>query len=493
MSLPRDQLVAWLRHRDPREPIRTVETNTSILAFQGDRVYKLKKPVRFPFIDLSTEARRLKNCEQEVALNQRLAPDIYLGVEPLTADGAVIDHVVVMRRLSDTSRLASLLANGNDVTGCVEALAAQLAQFHAGAPTGGAVDHAATRDAVARLWNRAFEECTPFVGTVLSEKTAGQVVTLVQKYLAGREKLFAERIDAGRARDGHGDLLADDIFCLPDGPRVLDCLEFDERLRYSDVLADVAFLAMDLERLGHREIARHFLDTYRALAREDWRRSLEDFYIAYRAHVRAKIAAIADDEERAQSLLGLALDHLRAGRVRVVLVGGPPATGKSTLARAIADRTGYSLLQSDAIRKARAGLAPTSNARRPLDQGVYSSASTARTYEELTRQARKLVERGTSVVLDATWSDPAWREEASRMARETSSDVIALRCQVPIDVAVGRAMRRSARGLTESDADASLTAQLTERFSAWPEATVLDATLTEEQVLAIAFAAVGPF
>ena len=141
---------------------------------------------------------------------------------------------------------------------------------------------------------------------------------------------------AGRARDGHGDLLADDIFLLDDGPRVLDCLEFDDALRLDDVLADVAFLAMDLERLGRPDLAERFLAAYRAASGDTWPSSLAHHHIAYRAQVRAKVSAIRaeqgvpDSADKAQALLRLALAHLEAGRVRLVLVGGLPGTGKST-------------------------------------------------------------------------------------------------------------------------------------------------------------------
>ena len=287
LDTPREQLLAWLDAREPSAPVTTVETHISILAFQGDRVYKLKKAVRFAFIDLSTRERRLEDCEREVALNRRLAPDVYLGVEAVTGhDGDVVDHVVVMQRMPDGARLSSRV-DGSDATTCIDALAKVMARFHAAAPTGGAIDAAATRDAVAALWDRELDE---YPGP------SPEIATAVRRYLAGREALFDARLAAGRARDGHGDLLADDVFCLPDGPRVLDCLEFDDRLRFGDVLADVAFLAMDLERLGRADLAARFLDRYREAAADAWPPSLEHFYIAYRAHVRAKVAAMSGDD-----------------------------------------------------------------------------------------------------------------------------------------------------------------------------------------------------
>src|SRR5207248_5092618 len=166
-----------------------------------------------------------------------------------------------------------------------------------------------------------------------------------------------QRIALGAVRDGHGDLQAEDIFCLDDGPRILDCIEFDDRLRHVDVLADVAFLAMDLERLGAPEAAATFLARYREFARESYPPSLAHHYIAARAHVRCKVACLrhrqGDDggADAARGLLDLTARHLEAARVRLVLVGGLPGTGKSTVAAALADATGWVVLRSDEVRK----------------------------------------------------------------------------------------------------------------------------------------------
>ncbi len=284
------------------------------------------------------------------------------------------------------------------------------------------------------------------------------------------------RLRTGRARDGHGDLLADDVFCLADGPQVLDCLEFDEHLRFGDVLADVAFLAMDLERLARPDLAARFLEAYRAATDDDWPASLAHFYIAYRAHVRAKIAAIGGNGERAGLLLTLALDHLERGRVRLVLVGGPPATGKTTAARGIAEVTGWLVLRSDEVRKELAGLASSSDAAAPLDEGLYTSEWTERTYETLCERARGLLTSGRSVVLDASWGTQRWRVMATNVAVETSSELIALRCDAPVDLAMQRAKRRSVDHRDASDADAAIAAAGAARYKPWPEAHALDTT-----------------
>ena len=219
-------------------------------------------------------------------------------------------------------------------------------------PTGGSVDSAGGYAAYVQRWTDGIEE----LSTTFPSAHADRIADLARRYLASRKPLFDARVAAGRARDGHGDLLADDIYCLDDGPRLLDCLEFDENLRCSDVLGDVVFLAMDLERLGRRDLARTFLDAYRAESGDDWPASLADHWIAYRAHVRAKVAALRGDTTAVEQHLAIRVEHLERGRVRLVLVGGPPVTGKSSVARALADVSGWTLFRSDEIRKELAGL-----------------------------------------------------------------------------------------------------------------------------------------
>jgi uncharacterized protein len=494
----RAALHAWLRRRRPDDEVSWAETHVSILAFGRERVWKLKKAVAYPFVDLSTRALRRHQCEREVMLNRRFAPDVYLQVVPLDDDsGRVVDHLVEMRRMPDDRRLAALAAPGTEASSCLDRLADVIARFHAEAASGGAIDASATRDSVGELWEENVAELGTHVGSILDPGELDRVAALARGYLAGRAPLFADRIAAGRSRDGHGDLLADDIFCLPDGPRVLDCLEFADALRYGDVLADVAFLAMDLERLGRADLARRFLDRYAEVAADRWPESLEHLYIAYRAVVRSKVACLRADDgvgeaaESARRLLTLARGHLEAGRVRLVLIGGPPATGKTTLARAVAQRLQWPVLHSDEVRKELAGLPATTHERTALDAGIYAPESDRRTYDALCARAREHLERGLGVVLDASWSDPERRAQASRLGAATSTQVVAFRCAAPHEVTAGRAAARASVGTDASDATGEIAERLAERFAAWPEAVVVDTSPSPEVVASGVVATLG--
>ncbi|MGH9152924.1 MAG: AAA family ATPase, partial [Acidimicrobiales bacterium] len=455
------------------------ETHAGVVFLLGDRAYKLKKPLDLGFLDFRRREARLAACRREVALNRRLAPDVYLGVADVTGvDGRLCDHLVVMRRMPDDRRLSTLVESGEPVAGHLDRLAGLLARFHARAPSSPAVEEAAGRDAAVGRWEANATEMAPFRGDLLDAAVADEVMARAHRFLAGRAPLFDQRVRAGRARDGHGDLLADDIFCLDDGPRVLDCLEFDDRLRYGDVLADVAFLAMDLERLGRPDLGASFLASYRTAAGDDWPPSLADHYVAYRAQVRAKVACLrwaqgdAAARQGADRLLRLGLDHLRRAEVRLVLVGGGPGTGKSTLARGLQAPLAAVVVRSDVVRKELAGVEPAAPA--PLGRGLYAPEVTDATYAELLDRARAHLGLGRTVVLDATWRHREWRRAAAALATEASAALVELRCVAPVAVAADRVRRRTAAGSDPSDATEDVARALADAGAGWATATEID-------------------
>jgi uncharacterized protein len=215
------------------------------------------------FLDFLTREARATACHREVELNRRFAPDVYLGVaDVIGTDGLPCDHLVVMRRMPVARRLATLVREGVDVTDGLRRVARLVTAFHERTATSAAIAAAPSPEAVRRNWEDNFAQMQRFVGAVLDPEVACRVELLARRYLDGRGPLLEQRVATGMVRDGHGDLLGDDIFLLEDGPRILDCIEFDDRLRHGDVLADVAFVAMNLEGLGAPELGQVFLDWY---------------------------------------------------------------------------------------------------------------------------------------------------------------------------------------------------------------------------------------
>ena len=467
------------------------ETHSAIVVFTGDRAYKLKKPVKFDFLDFSTRERREEAARREVALNRRLAPDVYLGVaDVLDVDGAPCDHLVVMQRMPGDRRLSALIAAGAATDDDLRDLARLLARFHAAAARTSATAAAGSPGVIAAKLADDVDELQAFRGEILPADTLDEVMTRAARYVQGRTRLFEQRVADGWVCDGHGDLMADDIFCLADGPRVLDCLDFSDELRYGDVLADVAFLAMDLEHRGATDLATRFLELYDEFSGERHPASLAEYYIAFRALIRAKVSALraqqGDDEALAHALelLDLARDRLRHGRVALVLVGGAPGTGKSTVAGGLAASGSWVVLRSDVVRKELAGVDPHEHAPAAFGRGLYTPAATSRTYAELLRRARVALELGESVLLDASWSDARWRADAARVAAATASELVELRCDVDPRVAAARIARRRATQNDPSDADRNVAETLRSGASPWPSAIVVDTSGTVPEAVA---------
>ena len=452
------------------------ETHSAVVLLVGDRALKLKKPVDLGFLDFSTRARRVAACHREVELNRRLCRDVYDGVGELRdASGAMVEPLVLMRRMPDERRLARLVADGEAVDDELRAVARLVADFHSRCDNGPAVAVDGTRDAVAVRWRHNLDEARLFRGVLLPEAGFDTVERLAERFLAGRSALFDDRLARGAVVDGHGDLLADDIFCLPDGPRILDCLDFDDRLRHLDRLDDVACLVMDLERLGGPDGGRVLSDTYLQLSGDHAPSSLLHHYVAYRAFMRAKVTCLGPQHlgtGRAQAgeLLEIALRHLRDGAVTLTLVGGAPGTGKTTLATGLADADGATVLSSDRIRKELAGIPAETRRASAFGQGLYAECWTDRTYEELLHRASSLLGMGESVVIDATWSTSCHRAAAADLARRASSDLVQVRCEAPARLAEERILNRVPG---TSDADISTARRIRTRFDPWPEATTV--------------------
>ena len=221
---------------DGQEPFADVsETHTAVVFFVGDRAYKLKKPIRTSFLDFSTREARAFACQRESELNARFAPDVYLGVAELTDQaGQPCDHLVVMRRMPARRRLAALVGAGEPVADAVRQVARILAAQHAAAPRGPEISAQGSQDALWQRWADNIDQIRPLQRGLLADQDTDEVQRLARRFVHGRAALLGERVGDGRIVDGHGDLLAGDIFCLDDGPRILDCLEFDDRLRFAD-------------------------------------------------------------------------------------------------------------------------------------------------------------------------------------------------------------------------------------------------------------------
>ena len=459
------------------------QTHSAVVFFVGDRAYKLKKPVNLGFLDFTAPQARQTACRRETELNRRFAPDVYLGVAEVRGPGGCgREHLVVMRRMPACRRLSALIGDRAPVAGPLRAVARILAAQHAASPRHPEISEQGSAGALQSRWTASYEQIRPLAGQVVRAADLDAAQRLSDRFLAGRAELLSARMSAGRIVDGHGDLLADDIFCLDDGPRILDCLEFDDRLRWLDGLDDAAFLAMDLERLGQPGLADQFTRWYLEFSGDPAPAALRHHYVAYRAFVRAKVACLQAGQgephaaDQARQLTAMTLRHLRAGAVTLVLIGGLPATGKSVIAGALADRLGFTVLGSDRVRKELAGVDPGARSAAGYGGGIYAPPWTERTYRELIGRAARLLAMGESVILDASWLSARQRAAALAAAEAADADPVQLRCVAPARLTAQR-MRRRTDGI--SDAYPEVAARMAAAAEPWPAAVVIDTSADE--------------
>lgn len=417
-----------------------VETHISWV-FLADRVvYKVKKPVDFGFLDFTSIEKRREACEAEVRLNARLAPNVYRGVVPVTrsssgqhalgGSGTVVDWAVEMTRLADSARADVMLAAGTLTPTAIDQLAERIARFHAAMPTNEAIAAFGRPEVIAGNVSENFEQTRATVGQYLSEAEAREIETTQLTFVERHRDLLEARMKAGRVRDGHGDLRLEHVYFVDGEPVVIDCIEFNERFRYEDVCADIAFLSMDLARLGRVDLAERWLGAYAASAQDYELYRLVDFYEGYRAYVRAKVASmLAEDpgaspavraraasEARRYYLLALSAGREPLVKPALVAVGGIIGSGKSTVAERIGGMMTAPILGADRTRKALLGVASTEPLHEAAWTGAYAPELTERVYETLFRNAAHVLASGRPVVLDASFRSRRLRERARAVA-----------------------------------------------------------------------------
>jgi aminoglycoside phosphotransferase family enzyme/predicted kinase len=434
-------------YRHPVGEVEVRQTHISVVFLAGPHVYKIKKPVSFSFLDFSTLEKRRHFCNEEVRLNRRLAPQVYLGVVPVVrngptvkmeGEGEVFEWAVKMERLPEAATLQSRLAGGEVDPGVAETLGRKIASFHARAETGEHIGRFGRFEVVAQNARENFDQSVPQVGATISGAVHERLRSLTEQALSDLRPLIERRADRGVPRDTHGDLHLDHVYLFPDRKPpddlvVIDCIEFNERFRFADPVADMAFLVMDLSFHDRRDLARVFSASYIAACGDEEGRALLPFYTAYRAAVRAKVEGFELSEkeipetERTIALAGarghwlLALGELEEPKRKpcLVLVGGLPGTGKSTLGRELAESAGFSLIRSDVVRKELAGLADSGQGTASFGEGIYSPEWNERTYAECLRRAERLLFEGKRVLVDASFRE----EKRRRTFLEAASDL----------------------------------------------------------------------
>ncbi|MAB14793.1 bifunctional aminoglycoside phosphotransferase/ATP-binding protein [Parvibaculum sp.] len=469
---------------DAGEIVEHIETHANHIFLAGDFAWKMKKPIRFSFLDFSTSQKRREACESELALNRRTAPELYLGLAAVTRDeggfrlvpvepGADAPHgaadwLVKMKRFDNDGLLARQEDEGRLKTSLVEDLAARVASFHAGAEVtrdfGGATAFASI---VADNAHDMLEKAGSTFSRDEAEHTKAQCDQLIERHC----RLMDNRRDAGWVRRCHGDLHLGNVVEIDGAPVIFDCIEFNENIACIDVLYDLAFLLMDLSfREGETALlANRALNAYfDHIAEADiddmiGGLPLVPLFVAVRAVVRAKVTAMQVEQggdaklrERARAFFDFAMTSFETGKPGLVAIGGLSGTGKSTVAKVLAPRLGRPAgalhLRTDIIRKRLFNVGPLDR----LPEEAYAPEVGARVYAEMFRLAGHALEAGVSVVIDAVFAQQEERDRAAELAGRMGVPFSGLWLEADPAVLEARVRARSEKADDASDADVAV-------------------------------------
>lgn len=474
-----DALSEPSRYPHPVERVERVQTHISTLLLAGDYVYKIKKPLELEFVDYSALERRRFFCEEEVRLNRRFAPDIYLACVAIRGSvddpvwdghGAAIEYAVKMRRFPHHAQADVLARKGALTPTAMEALADMIARYHADAPRQGweriyGLPKTVEREALdnaAQLQAELPDMELRAAGAELAAWTRTQCRDL--------HDVFSERVEAGFIRECHGDLHLANLILRQKRWSAFDCIEFDAHLRWIDVMSDVAFTLMDLHAFEAPDLAHRLLNRYLEITGDYAGLAVLRFYLVYRALIRAKVMALSAREARTpderkqliarhRAYLGTATALARPASPRLIITHGVSGSGKSWAARWAADRLGYVRIRSDLERKRLHNLSPDARTHSAPGAGIYTWADSHNTYRRLFELAEYALSSGWRVILDAAFLDREQRDEAHVLARRLNCPFTILTLTTPAELARQRVRARGASDVSEAT-ESILDAQL---------------------------------
>ena len=458
-----------------------IDTHISTVVLAGEHAYKIKKPLDLGFLDYSSLAKRQRACEEELRLNRRLAPQIYLRVLAITGtamaprldgSGDVVDWAVHMYRFDPDAILSNHVSKLD--RGLVEKLAWRIARFHREAARCSSDAHFGTPEAIFAPMAQNFSQIRAHRGG--DRRFLDRVEEWSKSRLLDLRQVQYQRRAGGFVRECHGDLHLGNIALIDGEPVAFDGIEFSPELRWIDTMSDIAFLTMDLTRVGRVDLARWFLDSYLQLSGDYLGLRVLRFYEVYRALVRAKVAAIRIAQsdltasEREQEIgefrryMRLAEAFTHPSPRAIVITQGVSGAGKSTITGKLLDHLPAVRLRSDVERKRLAGVAPDVDTFTLFNAGIYSADMTVRTYARLEELAQDVVEAGFVAIVDATFLKCETRGRFISLAERLDVPFVILDCEAPEHVLRERVLERLARHEDASDADLNvLDAQLASR------------------------------
>ena len=438
---------------EPTSTVEVLQTHVSFLFITDTLVYKVKKPVDFGFLDFTTLDRRRFYCDEEVRLNRRLCPDIYLGVVEVRetrdgaafcGDGKIIDYAVKMKRLPAERMLDRLLREDKVGAEDMRKIALAIAAFHQNAERGGEIDTFGSTEAIRRNWEEIFQQTAEFITISLAKQDLLVIREWVNRFLTDKGELFADRIAGGFIKDCDGDIHPENI-CLTEKVCIFDCIEFNSRFRYGDTAADIAFLLMELDFHNRKFLADIFLEAYAGATGDRGAAQVLDFYKVYRAFVRGKVESfrLLDQQitaEAKQEARGKAIRYFRLARGYILrqtlqptlfITCGLMGSGKTALARELAFELGVETASSDTVRKEIAAIPPQEHRKDDYGAGIYGQSFNEATYSALLNRGEKALKKGRSVVIDATFRRKSDRSSFRALAEQYKVPFVIIRTECP--------------------------------------------------------------
>jgi uncharacterized protein len=465
-----------------QEPVQLLQTHISYVLLTGEFAYKIKKPTNFGFLDFTTLEKRHYFCQEELRLNQRLSPDLYLAVKAIAKAGdryrftietsdpsveSIVEYAVQMHEFPQEGLFSHLFQAGKLTPEMIRQLGVIVAEFHAIADTSSDIQNYGSRTAVQRVDANNFSISEAFIGRSQTQQQYDETRAFTTQFFEHHADWFTQRQMDGKIRECHGDLHLNNVCLYQNKIQVFDCIEFSQDFRNIDVIYDAAFMVMDLEFQKRGDLANLFLNTYLEQTGDYWSAALLPLYLSMRAYIRGNVNALALDDptiseidkthslQRSKDYYSLAWRYTRRSPGRLVIMSGLSGSGKSTVARQLAQPLNAIHIRSDAVRKRLAGISLSA----PGDQdgiaesGIYTPEMTQLTYERMLELGIFLAQQGWSVILDAKYDRCNLRQAVLEAAQTAQIPIRIAQCTAPIGVLRDRLQHRTG---DVSDATADL-------------------------------------
>jgi uncharacterized protein len=465
-----------------QEPVQLLQTHISYVLLTGEFAYKIKKPTNFGFLDFTTLEKRHYFCQEELRLNRRLSPDLYLAVKAIAKEGdryrfateasdprvkSIVEYAVQMHEFPQQGLFSHLFQAGKLTPEMIRQLGVIVAEFHAIADTSSDIQNYGSRTAVQRVDANNYSISEAFIGRSQTQQQYDETRAFTTQFFEHHADWFTQRQIDGKIRECHGDLHLNNVCLYQNKIQVFDCIEFSQDFRNIDVIYDAAFMVMDLEFQKRGDLANLFLNTYLEQTGDYWSAALLPLYLSMRAYIRGNVNALALDDptiseidkthslQRSKDYYSLAWRYTRRSPGRLVIMSGLSGSGKSTVARQLAQPLSAIHIRSDAVRKRLAGISLSARGDQDgvAESGIYTPEMTQLTYERMLELGIFLAQQGWSVILDAKYDHYNLRQAMLEAAKTAQIPICIVQCTAPIEVLRDRLQHRTG---DVSDATAKL-------------------------------------